>query len=101
MEKIPSPEQEAHGAILSGDDFERHAEKSVHFFSRRVPARLRQALADLSAGGVVVEIGCGDGQLVWSLMETGALPNGVEVTGVDLSPVRVQRFTRLTGKPAI
>jgi 2-polyprenyl-3-methyl-5-hydroxy-6-metoxy-1,4-benzoquinol methylase len=93
--------QEETGAILGGDEFERHAEQSVHFFSRRVPHRLRAALARLTPGAGVVDVGCGDGQLVWSLLETGSLPSGVRVTGVDLSPVRVQRFTRLTGKPAI
>lgn len=89
------------GAILDGEEFERHAEQSVHFFSRRVPAVLRRVLAGLSAGARVVDVGCGDGQLVWSLIETGALPAGVTVVGVDLSPVRVKRFMRLTGQPAI
>lgn len=89
------------GATLNEEEFERHAEQSVHFFSRRVPARLIRAIATLSAGARAVDVGCGDGQLVWSLLETGVLRAGIEVTGVDLSPVRVQRFMRLTGKPAI
>ncbi|MBL8352951.1 MAG: class I SAM-dependent methyltransferase [Burkholderiaceae bacterium] len=101
MKNANSPGPEAAGAILDGEEFERHAERSVHFFSRRVPALLRQVLAGVPAGAAVVDVGCGDGQLVWSLIETGALPAGVTVMGVDLSPVRVKRFTQLTGQPAI
>lgn len=92
--------RDADGVVLIGEEFERHAEQSVHFFSRRVPTRLRHVLDALMPGDVVVDIGCGDGQLVWSLLETGALPDGVEVSGVDLSPTRVRRFMALTGKPA-
>jgi 2-polyprenyl-3-methyl-5-hydroxy-6-metoxy-1,4-benzoquinol methylase len=101
MVPSPHPPREPVAQILSGDDFERHAERSVHFFTRRVPQRLREMLAGLQPGARVVDVGCGDGQLVWSLLETGSLPAGVEVVGVDLSPVRVRRFTQLTGKPAI
>jgi len=55
----------------------------------------------MSPGSHVVDVGCGDGQLVWALMETGALPSGVTVLGVDVSPVRVERFQRLTNWPAL
>lgn len=86
---------------LSDEEFERHAETSVHFFSRRVPARLRKISAGLSRDANVVDVGCGDGQLVWSLLEMSILPPGASITGVDLSPTRVRRFTQLTGCPAI
>jgi len=86
---------------LTGADFERHAQQSVHFFSRRVPPRLRATLAVMPKGSHVVDVGCGDGQLVWALMETGTLPAGATVLGVDVSPIRVERFKRLTNWPAM
>jgi len=86
---------------LTGADFERHAQQSVHFFSRRVPSRLRATLAGMPTGSHVVDVGCGDGQLVWALMETGSLPSRATVLGVDVSPVRVERFKRLTNWPAV
>ncbi len=101
MKTAHSSDVEPAGVILESDEFERHAEQSVHFFSRRVPTLLRRVLTALPAGASVVDVGCGDGQLVWSLTEAGALPAGVTVMGVDLSPVRVKRFMRLTGQPAI
>lgn len=101
MDPLPPPVGEPAGAVLSGDEFERHAERSVHFFTRRVPQRLRHVLTGLPLGARVIDVGCGDGQLVWSLLQAGLLPPFVEVIGVDISPVRLRRFTHLTGKPAI
>ena len=86
---------------LDEAEFERHAERSVHFFCRRVPPRLRAALATLESGAHIVDVGCGDGQLVWALIQTGALPPQATVLGVDVSSVRVERFRRLTGWPSL
>jgi len=82
-------------------DFEKHAEQSVHFFSRSVPERLRKSLLRLEDCGRVVDVGCGDGQLVWSLLDSGALPSTASVVGVDISPIRVRRFKELTGRDAV
>lgn len=81
-------------------DFEKHAQQSVHFFSRSVPKRLREHLCRLQDRYRVVDVGCGDGQLVWSLLNSGALPDSANVVGVDISPIRVQRFKELTGRDA-
>jgi 2-polyprenyl-3-methyl-5-hydroxy-6-metoxy-1,4-benzoquinol methylase len=86
---------------LTGDEFERHAADSVHFFSRAVPARLRRSLAAMTTGASIVDVGCGDGHLVWSLQQSGALPDKAKIMGVDLSPIRVRRFSELTGQPAV
>lgn len=90
-----------HARILSGDDFEEHARRTVHFFSHRVPHRLQALLKAQAPGFHLLDVGCGDGQLVWALMDQGLLPSDARVTGVDLSPVRVQRFSALTGWPAV
>jgi 2-polyprenyl-3-methyl-5-hydroxy-6-metoxy-1,4-benzoquinol methylase len=66
-----------------------------------VPHRLQALLKAQASGFHLLDVGCGDGQLVWALMDQGLLPGGARVTGVDISPVRVQRFTALTGWPAV
>jgi 2-polyprenyl-3-methyl-5-hydroxy-6-metoxy-1,4-benzoquinol methylase len=73
----------------------------VHFFSRSVPKLLRRHLPGLEDRGRVVDVGCGDGQLVWSLLHSGVLPSSADVVGVDISPIRVQRFKALTGRNAV
>jgi len=98
---MTSPPDELERHSLKGEDFERHAEQFVHFFSRRVPRRLRATLTAMPNGSHLVDVGCGDGQLVWALMETKLLPDGSTVLGVDISPVRVERFQRLTNWPAL
>ncbi len=87
--------------MSEADDFAKHAEQCVHFFTRSVPERLRRHLVRLEDGGRVVDVGCGDGQLVWSLLNSGVLPGTANVVGVDVSPIRVQRFRELTGCDAL
>jgi len=86
---------------MSEVNFDEHSEQSVHFFDRRVPPLLSEALARLGSASTIVDVGCGDGHLVWALAATGSLPRDAKVIGVDLSPVRRQRFQALTGHPAI
>lgn len=78
-------------------DFDRYSENSVHFFSRRVPGLLARCLRRIGPGTRLVDVGCGDGHLVWALAENRLLPPGSRITGVDLSPIRLRRFTALTG----
>lgn len=86
---------------LDPEAFEKHAIDSVHFFSLRVPKRLLSGLATLPERSKIVDVGCGDGQLIWSLVQAGVLPKDSSVIGVDLSPVRVRRFSELTGFAAV
>lgn len=95
------PSDNKKGGTLSGEDFEKHAEQSVHFFSRVVPARLAKLLPSIPAKAHVVDVGCGDGQLAWSLIQSGLMAGDVEITGVDISPIRVRRFQALTGRRAL
>ena len=88
----------ARGVGLSDLDFDQYSEQSVHFYSRHVPRLLRMSLAGLSrAGAAIVDIGCGDGHLVWSLRSNQLIPPGCDVLGIDLSPIRLRRFQALTG----
>lgn len=82
-------------------DFEKYSENSVHFFSRRVPSLLVDAITRTGRRGTVVDIGCGDGHLVWALSQKNLLLLGQRVVGVDVSPVRASRFRSLTGYEAL
>ena len=82
-------------------DFDQYSEQSVHFFSRRVPELLARSIKLIGPGATLVDVGCGDGHLVWALSETGDISTGSRVFGVDISPIRLRRFLALTGFPGI
>lgn len=82
---------------MSDVDFDQYSEQSVHFFSRKVPELLAGALERIGPEATLVAVGCGDGHLVWALSETGHIPPGIRVFGVDISPIRLRRFRLLTG----
>ncbi len=82
---------------MSEVNFEEYSQQSVHFFSRKVPRLLSQAVQGAGRGASIVDVGCGDGHMVWALLETGCIEPSAKVVGVDLSELRVQRFERLTG----
>jgi len=84
---------------MNDQAFERYSTQSVHFFSAHVPVLLRQAIGRLQSAGAVADVGCGDGHLVWSLAANGLLGQGIQVVGLDLSPIRLRRFQDLTGYP--
>jgi len=77
-------------------DFVDYSQRNIHFYSRHVPELLAQAMAAAGPGATLADIGCGDGHLVWALAQGGLL-QGKRVYGVDLSPLRLQRFRALTG----
>ena len=78
-------------------DFDQYSEQSVHFFSRRVPELLARSLELIGPEATLVDVGCGDGHIVWALSETGHIPTDSRVIGVDISPIRLRRFNSLTG----
>jgi ubiquinone/menaquinone biosynthesis C-methylase UbiE len=73
----------------------------VHFFSLEVPQLLQQALRRTPEGFSVVDLGCGDGNMVFTLKHHGLLSRSGRVVGVDQSPVRVQQFKAHTSYEGI
>ncbi len=78
-------------------DFDQYSQDSIHFFDKRVPELLARAVAAVGESGAVVDVGCGDGHMVWSLLETGRITRRHGVVGIDISPIRLKRFEALTG----
>ena len=78
-------------------DFERYSRDALHFFSLDVPELLRQTIDGAGDRFTLVDLGCGDGNLVHALREAGLLERAAEVMGVDLSPERIERFEANTG----
>jgi 2-polyprenyl-3-methyl-5-hydroxy-6-metoxy-1,4-benzoquinol methylase len=77
-------------------DFERYSRDAVHFLSLEVPELLREAVERAPDGFTLVDLGCGDGNLVYALGHSGLLERAGEVIGVDLSPQRIERFEAFT-----
>lgn len=82
-------------------DFDQYSQQSVHFFSRKVPELLANSLAQIEPEATLVDVGCGDGHIVWALSQAGYIPTGSRVIGVDISPIRLRRFSALTNFESI
>lgn len=82
---------------MTDNDFDQHTEMDIHFFSRKVPEMLAWSIAQGVDAPTLVDIGCGDGHLIWALTDTGHIPPGSKVFGVDISAIRLSRFSALTG----
>lgn len=78
-------------------DFDQYSEQSIHFFSRRVPKLLVPWIRLDGPDATLVDVGCGDGQLIWALLNNGYILPGSRVFGADISPIRLRRFQALTG----
>jgi len=81
--------------------FEKYSRDSLHFFSTKVPPLLRNAVECAGEDFTLVDLGCGDGNLIFALKCSGALESARSVMGVDLSPIRTNRFETNTGYKAI
>jgi len=78
-------------------DFENYSRQAVHFFSAVLPPLLREAVQQSPDNAAVVDYGCGDGHLVWTLRHHGLLGRAGTVIGLDISDIRLRRFIENTG----
>jgi 2-polyprenyl-3-methyl-5-hydroxy-6-metoxy-1,4-benzoquinol methylase len=78
-------------------DFDDYSKNAVHFFSLDVAPLLRSLLEKRADKFTLLDLGCGDGNLVYALKQAGLLNKAGKVVGVDLSPRRLERFTAYTG----
>jgi SAM-dependent methyltransferase len=70
-------------------DFRLYSAFHVHFYDYEVPRLLEKSRRDRFS---VLDLGCGDGRLLFSLQFQGFLKNVDRVVGVDISETRVRRL---------
>lgn len=75
-------------------DFRSYSAFHVHFYDYEVPRLLEWGLLEKSRKGrfSILDLGCGDGRLLFSLQFQGLLKNVDRVVGVDISETRVRRL---------
>src|SRR5688572_23675767 len=78
-------------------DLESYSRNAVHFFSLNVPPLLASSVQAQKKGFTILDLGCGDGNMIHGLEESGLLNRAGQVIGVDLSPQRIERFTANAG----
>ena len=69
----------------------------THFYSEQVPALLSDLLAPSRAASTFIDIGCGDGGLLFALKTQGLL-EGKTVHAVDLSKQRIELVKKLDSR---
>jgi SAM-dependent methyltransferase len=72
--------------------FKEYSEKHVHFIDLTVPRMLENLLIGMDRPYSLIDLGCGDGRLIYALHSRGLLRNAVRVVGVDISEERIKRF---------
>ncbi|MEM0312908.1 MAG: class I SAM-dependent methyltransferase [Thermoplasmatales archaeon] len=74
-----------------------YSRKHVHFYDEEVPALLELGLAltkDISEKPMIVDLGCGDGRLIFAMYRKGLLNSIGKVYGVDISSERIKRLKK-------
>ncbi|MCP3913173.1 MAG: class I SAM-dependent methyltransferase [Actinomycetia bacterium] len=74
------------------DDTTRAATLKYYRAARAASSAYRRTVAGLGGGAEVLEYGCGPGSAAWDIAEAGG-----RVTGVDISPVAIDRAKREAG----
>jgi 2-polyprenyl-3-methyl-5-hydroxy-6-metoxy-1,4-benzoquinol methylase len=81
---------------VSDSFFQNYSEKHVHFYDEAFPAFLELGFALI--GDVekpsIVDLGCGDGRLLFALHKKGLLNRFSEIVGVDISAERIGRMAK-------
>ena len=79
--------------------FQDYSKKHVHFYTIMKCSLLQQILLEKSRRGhfSVLDLGCGDGRLLFSLQFQGLLKKVNRVVGVDISEARIERLAENVG----
>lgn len=85
---------------MSNNSFSEYSAKHVHFLdeSEEIPILVKcgLSLAGRNNGKpIIVDLGCGDGRLIFTLFEHGFLQKTGEVIGIDISEDRIERLTKM------
>lgn len=70
----------------------KYSEKHLHFIDLEVPKLLEELLKSFDKSFSIVDLGCGDDKVLWSLYNKGLLKNAEKIVGVDISGERINRL---------
>ncbi len=76
---------------------EEYSEKHIHFFNLDLPKMLEGLLMIYNKLGrkfSLIDLGCGDGRLLYALYYRGLLKKAYKVVGVDISQKRIKRLEK-------
>lgn len=77
--------------------FQNYSRKHVHFYDEEVSVLIELGLAltsEVINKPSIVDLGCGDGRLIYALYEKGLLEDVGEIVGVDISENRIERLKK-------
>jgi len=79
--------------------FREYSKKHIHFYGQEISDLLSKAIkAKNQKNFSIVDLGCGDGNILFSLKQKGLLSNVENIVGVDLSPERIENMrTNING----
>ena len=68
----------------------------IHFYDVEIPNLLRKAVELKNSKEFnIVDLGCGDGRLLFSLQANNLLKNSKKIFGIDISPIRIEKFKKI------
>jgi len=70
--------------------------KHIHFYDADIPNLLKKAIeSKIKEEFNIVDLGCGDGKLLFSLQANNLLKNSRKIVGIDKSPIRIEKFKKI------
>jgi len=68
----------------------------IHFYDVEIPNLLKKAIELKNTEEFnIVDLGCGDGRLLYSLQANNLLKNSKKIVGIDKSPIRIEKFKKI------
>jgi len=76
------------------ENFSEYSEKHIHFIDFSVPEMLESLLEGLNKSYSLIDLGCGDGRVLYALYSKGLFKNASRIAGVDISEERIKRLKK-------
>jgi len=70
----------------------KYSKYHIHFVDLEVPKLLGKLLKSFDKSFSIVDLGCGDGKILWALYNKGLFKNARRIVGVDISEERINRL---------
>ena len=83
--------------MTENDFFQSYSKRYIQLYGRKISRQLESALTSLNKLAKtfsMLDLGCGDGKLIFALYEKGLLGNAEEIVGVDISEERIERLKK-------